>query len=288
MFNPSNFSDEKILQLCKKYGSQAKLWRARFTGLLPEVNRRRLYEQKGYTSIFVFAAQWAGLSVDQVRLVLNMEPRFQATPALKSLLVEGKVSVNKLARVVSVATPKNQEFLAEQVQLLSKSAVEVLARDMRRMANQNGLNKEKNSTRGLPGQTLADKLSQLKLSEELVDQLLELQCRGLSIEALIQSALDLRSQKIAEKKAVIARELPEESSRSMPRKVSAIIKEEHGEKCSIQFCMRPSQALHHTRRWALQQNHDPHFIAPLCKEHHQIAHAIDVRVSENRFAANTG
>ena len=38
---------EKLYQLCKTFGARTLLWRQKFIGLLPEVNRRKLYEKKG-------------------------------------------------------------------------------------------------------------------------------------------------------------------------------------------------------------------------------------------------
>ncbi|HLG25330.1 MAG TPA: hypothetical protein VI588_00865, partial [Candidatus Gracilibacteria bacterium] len=65
-------SDEKLFRLCKYYGEQARAWRQKFCGLLPEVNRRKLHERKGFGSIFEFAKKLAGLSEEQVRRVLNL------------------------------------------------------------------------------------------------------------------------------------------------------------------------------------------------------------------------
>src|SRR3989338_10710595 len=110
-----NLSDEKLFELCQKFGSQALLWRRKFIGLLPEVYKRRLYKKKGFSSIFEFAAKLAGLSEEQVSRALNIHKKFEKTPALQRIFEDGEVSINKLARVVSVATQENQEFWAEQV-----------------------------------------------------------------------------------------------------------------------------------------------------------------------------
>ena len=100
-------TDEKLYELVKLYGRNALVWRQKFMGLLPEVEKRRLYESKGFGSIFEFAYKLAGLSEQQVRTALNLEKRFESLPALKALLVEGKVSVSKLVRVASIATATN-------------------------------------------------------------------------------------------------------------------------------------------------------------------------------------
>jgi hypothetical protein len=87
----ANLSDKKLLAMCREYGTQVLFWRQRFIGLLPEVNRRRLYEKKGYNSIFEFGKRMAGLSEAQIRLTINLEKRFADKPALHDALTDGKV-----------------------------------------------------------------------------------------------------------------------------------------------------------------------------------------------------
>ncbi|MEK7548212.1 MAG: hypothetical protein AAB540_04925, partial [Patescibacteria group bacterium] len=128
-------TDEKLYELCKEYGVRARLWRQKFIGLLPEVNRRRLYEKKGFSSIFEFAFKLCGLSAEQVRLALNLEKRFEDKPVLKSMLENGETSINKLARVVSIATPENEEELAEKIKILPVRALETLVRDEKYLKN---------------------------------------------------------------------------------------------------------------------------------------------------------
>ena len=259
-------TDEKLFSLCKYYGQQARLWRQKFCGLLPEVNRRRLYTKKGFSSIFEFAKKLAGLSEEQVRLTLNLERRLEATPKLQELLTSGTVSVNKLARVVSIATLENENFLADQVQMLPQSALETLVRD------------EKAPSQSLRAQTS----NTLELSSEITQRLLELQKKGIDINALLQKLLDQREQEIAQEKLEIASSLEQTESRYIPKQTKDLVSREHGTKCSIATCPKPSQNLHHTQRFSIARTHNPHFLAPLCKDHHTIAHCVDVHVQEVR------
>ncbi len=70
-------NDRQLYFLCKKYGQATLLWRQRFTGLLPQVYQSKLYEKRGYSFIFEFAAKLAGLSQEQVRIALNLEKRLE-------------------------------------------------------------------------------------------------------------------------------------------------------------------------------------------------------------------
>lgn len=223
-------SDENLFQMCRKFGGQAKFWRQRFLGLLPEVQRRRLYERKGFSSIFEFAKKLAGVSEEQVRLVLNLERKFERTPVLQAMLVRGEVSANKLVRVASIATVENQEAWAEQVKILSKSALETLVRDERRIAGGraslggvagvdgasggetvamvDGLLKPTFENISLPGQSFNSINRDLellqKLPAELKERLHQIADKGIDIGVLLTELLDRREREIEERKVELA------------------------------------------------------------------------------------
>ncbi len=229
--------------------------------MLPEVNRRRLYEKKGFASIFEFAAKLAGLSNDQVRLALNLERRFEDKPALKQMLVEGKTSLHKLTRIASIATVENEQELAQKVNVLSKNALATLARD------------ERVGSKSLPGQTL-----KFDLSDEVIEQLNLLHAQGKDVNVLLMELLKEREEKIVTKKEELSLKAMKTDSHYVSAEVRHLLKEEYGEKCSIKWCSRPAAVIHHSQRFGLAHTHDPKFLAPLCHEHHQIAHSIDARV----------
>lgn len=295
----SSLSNRCLYELCQKYGKLALLYRRKFIGLLPEVSRRRLYEQKGFGSIFEFAYKLAGLSEAQVKRTLSLDKKFEDKPVLREALVSGKVSINKLARVASIATVENQKSLLHQTELLSQKAVETFVRD---------INHEF---------VRAHKIEDLKLSDEVITKLCEIQNRGLDVNEVILNFLREREEKIArtkeilareqENKLMIAREQKEKVSqtdlmqtsqdcgknkssgnkrksppRYIPAKIRQIITEEHGTKCAIPHCPKPARTIHHTARFALSQNHNPHFLAPLCQEHHIIAHSMDAAFMRKR------
>ncbi len=337
--NFTDTTDENLFQLCRTYGARALEWRNKFIGLLPEVNRRRLYEKKGFSTITEFAAKLAGVSKDQLGTVLNLDRKFEDKPLLKKLLVTGEVSINKLARVAAIVTTANEELLATQVKLLSKSALETFVRDEKNFeknANQDvnksinrqeefqcqdGLFEVQNLGNRLPGQSVASPAESvaslvniLNLSEEVKVKLLELQQKGINLNELLLEFLEKREQAIAEEKEQITKEMSEKAinfttdelqtepmnistpnhpkcknpSRYIPVKVRRILTKEYGDKCSIPTCQKPQEQTHHTQRFALVAKaapalvNNPHYLAPLCKNHHQIAHTIDLKFQQVR------
>ncbi len=293
--------DEQLLNLCVKFGARALKWRRRFTGLLPEVQRRRLYEKKGFNSIFEFAYKLAGLSEKQVRVVLNLGNRFEGKPVLKGLLESGEVSVNRLARVASIATVENEEELADKVRILPRGALETLVRDYRVSYEQNGSGEPLFECKPLHVQTLFDEKSQsvqalnFEISDEVVQELNHLNSLGHDVNKIILELLQKRKEEIAKKKEEIAKEAIEQREAKKAAlepgvklktpsyisvKVLSVLKEEYGSKCSIPSCHKSAQGTHHSQRLALAGIHDPRYMAPMCKEHHQIAHMIDQKYVE--------
>lgn len=298
--------DEKLYFLCKKYGEIAVRYRNKFAGLLPEVFRRRLYEKKGFSSIFEFAAKLAGMNEEQVRRVLNLERRFETMPVLRDMLVNGEVSVSKLTKVASIATAENQEDLARQARLLPRSALETLVRDEKAIQKpKTGVqsvpgnthllqNLESASESGINGSGIASSaqrknpaaaLSELHFTLEVYQKLLELQQKGININALLLEFLEKRELEIAQEKEALASECQSivQHSRYIPARIRAILTKEYGTKCSVKHCKKPAEEIHHTQRFSLSQNHNPQFLASLCREHHVIAHSIDMKFHNQRF-----
>ena len=151
-------NDSELLERAVMYGRNALEWRRKFIGLLPEINKRKLYESKNCSSIFEFAFKFGGLSEEQVSRALNLEKKFEDLPKLRELLVNGEVSVNKLLRIASIATVANQEKLVEAVKILPKKAIETFVRD----------------TKSVPGH-------KLELNDEVSQRLSELQEKGIDV-----------------------------------------------------------------------------------------------------------
>jgi len=288
-------TDKKLLELCNEYGKKALIWRQKFIGLLPEVAARNLYLKANCLSIFEFAKKKAGLSEKQVRLALNLSERFEDKPALKNLLVKGEVSINKLARIASIATNKTQEFWAEQSRILPKKSLETLVKD-ERIASDQFVHLEES----LPGQKFAngevclavEDNEQLQLSPELKSRLMEMQGKKINIDELLMKLLDKHEEEIAKDKLEAAEKCKNSNNTKSPSryisvKIRKLLHAEFGHKCAIPHCIKDAKSIHHTARFALSQNHNPCFLAPLCKEHHDIAHSIDRRVAEHKGLKST-
>ncbi len=127
-------SDKELYAECKKWGLRALEAKHKFEGLLPEVNRRRLYERRGFETIYDFARIIGGLSRDQVNRVFSVCRKLEDKPVLQKMLIEGRVSVNKLCRITAIATKENQAQIAGVVTTLSQKALEIKVREIKQQS----------------------------------------------------------------------------------------------------------------------------------------------------------
>lgn len=81
-------SDRELYEKCRLYGGNARAWSKKFAALLPEVERRRLYEKYGFYSVFEFAAKLAGMGRETVLEILRVAEKLQDKPLLLAQLLE--------------------------------------------------------------------------------------------------------------------------------------------------------------------------------------------------------
>jgi len=286
MINLKNLSDKELYLICKKWGAAALEARRKFAGLLPEVYAREMSERekgrswlkkRGFFSVYEFAAKLAGMSRDQVDLVLRLEKRFENKPVLRDALVNGEVSANKLARVVSIATAENQQDILGKVESLSNRALEVFVKDFK---IQNGLTEAKNEQSRMHVQTVEPNL---ELDEDVKNELIEMKKKGIDVNQILRKFLQERKEKLElEKTEVVKKQIQEREDRAIigmpanryiPVEVRRVVIEEFGKICSMPGCGKHAENLHHENGFAIDQCHDPRFLKPMCKGHHELAHS---------------
>jgi len=304
MNNLKNLSDKELYLICKKWGAAALEARRKFAGLLPEVYGREMSERekgrswlkkRGFLSVYEFAAKLAGMSREQVDLVLRLEKRFEDKTILRDALVSGEISANKLARVVSIATAENQQNLLEKVESLSSRALEVFVNDFK---NQNGFGEPKNEHKSLhvqtfePGKNMKNEQndlqvqtleSYLELDEDVKNELIEMKKKGIDVNQILRGFLRERKEKLEQEKAdIVEKQIQERDDRAIigmpanryvPIEVRRVVTLEFGKMCSAPGCERPAENLHHEKGFAIDQCHDPRFLKPLCRGHHELIHA---------------
>ena len=132
------------------------------------------------------------------------------------------------------------------------------------------------------GQTKPGKLP-VNLDEDIAKELLEMQSKNIDVNGLLREFLKERKEKLEKEKREFADKQTQErdaraiigfpAKRHVPAYVRRIIYDEFGDKCSVDGCMKRAENLHHEKGFAKDQCHDPRYLKPLCRGHHELEHA---------------
>ena len=129
---PESLTDRELFQMAQKIGGAALRSRRAFIGLLPLIERRRVYEGRMFYSIYDFAGKVGGVGQDIVTEVLRLDAQLRDFPLVQKLLYSGKVGWTKIRTVMHWLMPENQQAWIEKLENLSNRALEVYVRDFRK------------------------------------------------------------------------------------------------------------------------------------------------------------
>lgn len=119
-----------------QYGMNAKEWVRRCALLLPEIDKNRIWAQKGFGSIFEYAAKLAGMSRASVEDALRILYKIEDKPALKKVVEEK--GLNAVRPIVTLATKETDDFWAQKAREMSKNTLAVYAKEFRPTVSRTG------------------------------------------------------------------------------------------------------------------------------------------------------
>jgi hypothetical protein len=105
-----------------------------------------------------------------------------------------------------------------------------------------------------------------------------MQQKGIDINQFLRNALNQRKNQIEQQKQQIETQIQTSytpSKRHIPLKIKKLISLEHGKKCAHPNCQKTAENIHHEHHFSIKPSHNPRFLKPLCKPHHELAHADD-------------
>lgn len=256
-----------------RYGANAKEWMKKCVLLLPEINRQRIWEKKGFSSIYEYAAKLAGMSRYNVNESLRVLEKIADKPALKKI-IEAK-GLNAVKPIVTISSSETQEFWAEKAMQLTKNELEMYVRDFRG-------GKISNESLGLAEKDVENGLFQVgglpRKSENCKKLLMELSPGTASRLEKFKGDDDwetLMKEFLALKEDMIEKDKPQpvdNTSRHIPAEIKKFVLKKYNLRCAFPGCNKSYDALHHTQRFFLENVHDPDTIVPLCFTHHSLAH----------------
>ncbi|MFA6992001.1 MAG: HNH endonuclease signature motif containing protein [Candidatus Gracilibacteria bacterium] len=272
-----------------RYGRNAREWMRKCVLLLPEIERNRVWEKKGFSSIYEYAAKLAGMSRETVNEGLRVLRKIEDKPELMRVVKQkGLLAVKP---VVAIATVEDAKFWASKAMNMSRHTLETYVKELK---NQNGLFEPQNSAGGRSGTAKNTNFPQQEAIEILVDkdvaeQLKKLKGSG-DWNELMKQFLELRNNEVMRLKKEAEQKFEEieakkrqscvgakvltkpKSTRSVPSKIQKYSFYKTNHTCAFPGCTKPAETLHHTDRFAITRKHEPDKIIPLCKAHHDLVH----------------
>lgn len=285
-----------------RYGSNAKHWTRRCALLLPEIEKHRVWEKKGFSSIYEYAAKIAGMGRNSVDDALWILRKIEDKPALQKIVaIKG---INAVRPVVAIATKETDSFWAEKSAQMSRHTLETYVKELAREnkmgeiprtgtgncaenAHQGAI-EQTQSTSSAPSvqsqiiltSTPAFEQPQLaltplppqtqitmELTPEVADQLKKLKGSG-DWNQLMKELLAMREAQMQEQEP----EPVKTESKYIPVKIRRHVVARTNGTCAFPGCTKPHKILHHTQRFALEKTHDPARLVPLCENHERMVH----------------
>ena len=269
--------DGRVQELHAKfvgYGRNAREWVRKCVMLLPEIERERVWEKKGFGSVYEYAGKLAGMSREMVNDALRVLRATENMPAIRAVIEER--GINAVKPVVTALTAENEMFWAEKVRSMSQHALQVFRHELEGQVSDNG--------RGAPSENVDSSQQQaiyvvMSLDPELAVQLEKLcVASGGDWNVAMRKLLEARN-------AVLEQEQPEAvdaSSRHIPVEIERFVIKRSGGVCEFPKCTRKYVILHHTQRFVLEEVHDPARLVALCVAHERLVHLGLIAYEEER------
>lgn len=248
-----NKEDKIFHEQFSEYGQNAREWMRKCVLLLPEIERRKIWRKKGFSSIFEYAAKLAGMSRSTVEDALRIVKKVEAFPALKEILETR--GLHRVRPVLSIVTQDTQAFWAEKAKSMSKHTLETYVQNYRLEFH--------------PGTEDKSAKLILNISPALIERLKRIKGEQ-TWEECLESLLNGHSSNSANFEPVP--QSVKTKSRHIPTHIQNYVRKRTGGFCAYPACTEKATSLHHTQRWALEKVHDPARIHGLCTEHERLAH----------------
>lgn len=262
---------EKFVKLGKEKNSLTR----KLCALLPEIDRQKIYKEKGFDSIFSYAWRLAGLSTNLVKKSLNLDKNLRKKPKLKEAIKTA--GIHKVALVAKIATSKTDKLWAKKVKIMSKNSLQQLVKEIR------GSDKHPDEIDVKTVITTKRNDLQISLDQEMEFLFYKLKKKmGKEIsnkEALRRMLKKLEKSEAQEGRSSKGENAPrknlssrrnQKQTRHIPKQIKDSQISVYKGKCAYPNCNKPFDELHHRERFSEGGKHES--IIPLCHVHHEFAH----------------
>lgn len=281
-------NDQIIHTQFSNYGKNAKEWMLKCVLMLPTIEKNRIWEKKGFASIYEYAAKLAGMSRNKVNEGLRILQKTENLPSIRKIIEQKGLFAVK--PVINLATPATDNFWAKKAEEMSKITLETFVKDFKKeqhLVDRPGAgspNEEASNKPCLKDEQDKIQLS-MKLDKDLLEELKQIKGNGdwndviRKLLKFSQKELELekkqaeKAEKIRQSELEVTKPQPIQSQNHSVNKAikNFIIKRSRG-LCEHPNCNKAGKHIHHINPFALKKEHDPDKLLYLCEEHHKLIH----------------
>ena len=129
--NPEELTDKELLVKMDELSSKVHFSRNRFIAYLPEIKKRRLWDDGRFTSVFHYANVKACLTDGTIERVFKTYDKVQEYPEILKLFQKAVVGWSKIEIVASVLNKRNARHFASRLLNNTTSTLKRLAKNIR-------------------------------------------------------------------------------------------------------------------------------------------------------------
>lgn len=256
---------DKVLhdQFCE-YGLNAKEWMHKCVLMLPQIERRRIWEKKGFGSIYEYAAKLSGMSRFKVTDSLRVLRKIKDKPEI--MKVAEKKGVGAVRPVATIVSTETDGFWADKSRKMTQNTLRTFVRDFK---NESGVNPGSPTDNALNKPSSEKNQLSMKLDSDVIRVLSMLKGEG-DWNKLMRKLLDMEKPKIV--KTV---------SRNIPVSIRKYLLIRSQGFCEHPNCSKKADHFHHVEPFSLSREHNSDKILYICKAHHKIIHLGYIDESES-------
>ena len=236
---------------------------------LLELDRRRLYQARGFSSTGDYAMELVGIKPRKAQYLVFIASRLEKLPTIREAFDSGKLTWTKAREIVSVATPETEAEWLEKARVLSNRDLE---KEVRRHDGR-GSGAFATVTISMPVEVLEMWNDSYELAERLSGTALEKwQVLEPSLAEFLGTHLPIVAA--AYGNGPSPSEAPEtDDEKELPESVRNAVLDRDQWECSFPGCtMRKTLEVHHIVFRSRGGSNEPGNLICLCRMHHALVH----------------
>jgi HNH endonuclease len=233
---------------------------------LLELDRRRLYETRGFSSIGDYAMELVGIKPRKAQYLVFIASRLEKLPGIRAAFETGELSWTKAREIVSVATVETESEWLEKARVLSNRDLE---REVRHHAGR-GSGGFATVTISMPVEILEMWNDAYELAERLCGTELE---KWQVLEPALAEFLGTHLPTVNGSGGVSTEAPGMDDEKGLPEPVRNAVLERDGWQCAFPGCtMRKTLDVHHISFRSHGGSDEPANLVCLCRSHHALVH----------------